>query len=112
MGRYLDGQAGSPPSGLSFRINGAVLSNQSVYNWHNLGQNRRFLVYTVAISLRAGDVVTLAVIKNGTAAYGEFSGYYLGPADQNTRAPTTMPTKLPTTVSPAEFHDTKGDKHS
>ena len=88
---YFPSRPESGPIGLTFRINGTVLSNQGVYSWKSdfRGQRSvsRFLVYAVAIWLNADDVVTLAATNNGAAEYQEFSGYYLGGVN-NTGPPT------------------------
>jgi hypothetical protein len=92
MGRYADGTV---EGGLLFRINRTFLS-RVVYGWNDLTLNRHFLVYAVAISLDAGDVVKLEAAFDGTALYQEFSGYYLGSAINPTQPPTPRPTQSPT----------------
>lgn len=61
-------------AGISFHINGAALPHQgAVDSWQ--ATVFKGLVYSVSVSLNAGDVVTLVATRNTTVLYQEFSGY-------------------------------------
>lgn len=102
MGRFSVSES-TPNAGLAVRINRINSHEVSypVYGWNELVLNelvlnRHFLVYGFAISLEAGDVVTLESQFYGKALYQEFSGYYLGSALNPSHPPTQTPTHSPT----------------